>query len=74
GKLLRQSMGERVLGPVLPQVPRIRNYYGQQILLKLEKSAPVIRSAKDLIRQATETVTAKAGWSQLRVAVDVDPV
>ncbi|MCC6459921.1 MAG: primosomal protein N', partial [Saprospiraceae bacterium] len=41
GKLLRQSMGERVLGPVLPQVPRIRNYYGQQILLKLEKSAPV---------------------------------
>ncbi len=74
GKLLRQKLGERVLGPVQPHIPRIRNYYGQNIMLKLEKSAPVIRAAKEMIRQVSETVTSKPGWSQVRVGVDVDPV
>ncbi len=73
-KLLRQPMGKRVLGPVQPSVPRVRSYYLQEILLKLEKDAKVIRATKDLIRKAIETVTAKPGWGQLRVAVDVDPV
>ncbi len=72
-KLLRQQLGERVLGPVQPPIPRIRNQYGQNIMLKLEKSAPLIRTAKDLIRQVQETVTAKPGWGQVRVGVDVDP-
>ena len=74
GKLLRQKLGERVLGPVQPHIPRIRNYYGQNIMLKLEKSAPVIRAAKEMIRLVSETVTSKPGWSQVRVGVDVDPV
>lgn len=73
GQLLRKSLGDRVLGPVLPHIPRIRGQYGQNILLKLEKSAPVIRTAKDLIRQVSETVTARPGWGQVRVGVDVDP-
>jgi len=73
-KLLRQAMGKRVLGPVQPSVPRVRSYYLQEIMLKLEKDARLIAAAKDLIRKATETVTAKPGWGQLRVAVDVDPV
>lgn len=73
-KTLRHSMGKRVLGPVQPHVPRVRNYYGQEILLKLEKSAPVLRAAKDLIRQTAETVTSQPGWGLVRVAVDVDPV
>jgi len=73
-KALRHSMGKRVLGPVQPHVPRVRNYYGQEILLKLEKSAPVLRAAKDLILKTADIITAKPGWGQVRVAVDVDPV
>ncbi|MFN0015248.1 MAG: primosomal protein N' [Saprospiraceae bacterium] len=73
-QVLRHSMGKRVLGPVQPHVPRVRNYYGQEILLKLEKSAPVIRSAKELILKTTNAVTSRAGWGQVRIAVDVDPV
>lgn len=71
---LRHSMGKRVLGPVQPHVPRVRNYYGQEILLKLEKSAPVLHAAKALILKTADAVTAKPGWGQVRVAVDVDPV
>ncbi|MCB9315315.1 MAG: primosomal protein N' [Lewinellaceae bacterium] len=73
-KFLRQPMGKRVLGPVQPSVPRVRSYFLQEILLKLEKDAKVIQATKDLIRKATEMVTSKPGWGQLRVAVDVDPV
>jgi primosomal protein N' (replication factor Y) len=73
-RALRAKLGDRVLGPVIPNVARIRNYFGQDIMLKLEKSAPVINSAKALIRHTTEIMLGKPGWSQVQVAVDVDPV
>lgn len=73
-RLLRQKLGDRVLGPVIPNIARIRNYFGQDILLKLEKSAPLLSGAKTLIRHSTETMLGKPGFSQVQVAVDVDPV
>ncbi len=73
-KILRQKLGERVLGPVIPNIARIRNYFGQNIMLKLEKSAPVLSGAKALIRHTTEIMLGRPGLSQVQVAVDVDPV
>jgi hypothetical protein len=43
-------------------------------MLKLEKSAPVLSGAKVLVRQTTELMLGKPGWSQVVVVVDVDPV
>jgi len=73
-KVLRQKLGDRVLGPVIPNIARIRSYFGQNILLKLEKSAPVLSGAKALIRHTTEIMLGRPGLSQVQVAVDVDPV
>jgi len=73
-RALRAKLGDRVLGPVIPNVARIRNYFGQHILLKLEKSAPLLSGSKDLIRHTTEEMLGKPGWSQVMVGVDVDPV
>jgi primosomal protein N' (replication factor Y) len=73
GKVLREKLGKRVLGPVLPQIARIRTYYIQDILLKLEKSAPLIQDTKLMIRYHTELLQAKSGFSQVQVVVDVDP-
>lgn len=73
GKTLRARLGERVLGPVLPNIPRVRGYFGQDIMLKLEKSAPLLSGAKSLIRHTTEVMLGKPGWGQVVVAVDVDP-
>ncbi|MBL7809790.1 MAG: primosomal protein N' [Saprospiraceae bacterium] len=73
-KTLRAKLGDRVLGPVIPNIARIRNYFGQDIMLKLEKSAPVINTAKGLIRHTTEIMLGKPGWGQVQVVVDVDPV
>jgi primosomal protein N' (replication factor Y) len=73
-KILRQKLGERVLGPVIPNIARIRNYFGQDIMLKLEKSGPLLAAAKLLIREQTEVMLGKPGLSQVIVAVDVDPI
>lgn len=72
---LRGKLGpERVLGPVLPVVARIRNYFGQNIMMKLEKNNAMLTGTKQLIKIAVEELVGKPGWSQVRVVVDVDPV
>jgi primosomal protein N' (replication factor Y) (superfamily II helicase) len=74
GKILQTKLGDRVLGPVQPHIPRIRGYYGQEILLKLEKSAPLLAAAKTLIRHSVEVLLGKPGFGQVIVSVDVDPM
>lgn len=60
GKMLRQKLGDRVLGPVQPNIARIRGYYAQDIMLKLEKSAPLLSDSKAFIRHSTEMSPAPA--------------
>jgi hypothetical protein len=43
-------------------------------LLKLEKSAPLLKDSKALIRYSTEILTGKKGFGQVQVVVDVDPM
>ncbi len=74
GKLLKEKLGERVLGPVIPHIPRVRGLYAEEIMLKLEKSAPLLANAKALIRHSTEITGGRPGFGQVQVAVDVDPV
>jgi primosomal protein N' (replication factor Y) (superfamily II helicase) len=72
--LLRDKLGaKRVLGPVIPPVGRIRTYYHQNIMLKLEKTGNLVGQTKQLLRKSTEMIVGKPGWSTVRVAVDVDP-
>lgn len=73
GKLLKEKLGDRVLGPVLPHVARVRGYYTQEILLKLEKSAPLLHDSKAMIRHFTEVMLGQPGFGAVQVAVDVDP-
>ncbi|MCC6280143.1 MAG: primosomal protein N' [Saprospiraceae bacterium] len=74
GKMLRQKLGDRVLGPVIPNIARIRGYFAQDIMLKLEKSAALLNDSKGLIRYSTEILVGKPGLSQVQVVVDVDPM
>ncbi len=72
-QVLRQGLGERVVGPAVPGIPRVRNLYLLDILLKLERKAPVLAAAKQLIREATIHLHSQKGFSAVRVRVDVDP-
>ena len=71
---LREKLGERVLGPVIPNIARVRGAFGQDIMLKLEKKADILNGSKQLIRQITELMNGKPGFSQVVVSVDVDPM
>ncbi|MCE2822081.1 MAG: primosomal protein N' [Saprospiraceae bacterium] len=71
---LRDKLGDRVLGPVIPNIARVRGFFGQDIMLKLEKSAGILNQSKQLIRHVTEILNGKQGFSQVTVSVDVDPM
>ncbi|MFM8371123.1 MAG: primosomal protein N' [Bacteroidota bacterium] len=71
---LREKLGDRVLGPVIPNIARVRSYFGQNIMLKLEKNAGILNGSKQLIKSVSEVMNGKSGFSQVTVSVDVDPM
>jgi primosomal protein N' (replication factor Y) (superfamily II helicase) len=73
-KALRSKLGERVLGPVQPAVPRVRGLYAQEILLKLEKNADLIARTKQLLKYTQVQLNARKGMGQVIFSIDVDPM
>lgn len=74
GNELRKHFGEdRVVGPQVPLVSRIRNYYIQSIMLKFEKDGVSINKVKANIRDIiTQFQTTKLSKGSI-VQPDVDP-
>ncbi|MDB5004863.1 MAG: priA [Mucilaginibacter sp.] len=74
GNQLRKHFGdERVIGPQVPLVSRIRNYYIQSIMLKFEKDGVSINKVKATVREViTQFQTTKLSKGSV-VQPDVDP-
>jgi len=70
--MLRQILGNRILGPEYPMVSRIRNLYLKNILIKLEKANLV--KHKSQISKTIDAFRGKATFKAIKVDVDVDPV
>ena len=72
-KILHQQFGKRVLGPEAPLVSRIRSYYIQTVLIKVEKEGVSVQKVKstllDTIRKFETEALAKGSIIQ----IDVDP-
>ena len=72
---LRSKLGnERVLGPSIPSVSRIRNYYHFEIMIKLEREGINLKQAKEIIDEQINIVKFNKDFTGLRIAVNVDPV
>src|SRR5690606_18903464 len=71
--LLRQTLGQRVLGPEPPLVARVRNNFIQTITLKIERKDISIVKVKELIRQAILHFELDKKNKGVRVQIDVDP-
>ena len=70
---LKKQLGDRVLGPEFTIIPRINNYYQQQILLKVENKLSMTK-VKEFV-QNTIDMWGKEDYSKsIRVKVDVDPM
>jgi primosomal protein N' (replication factor Y) len=74
GNQLRGHFGdERVVGPQVPLVSRIRNYYIQSIMLKFEKDGVSINKVKATIRDViTQFQTTQLSKGSI-VQPDIDP-
>ncbi len=72
-KLIKEKLGSRVIGPATPQVERVNTYYIRNFLIKLEKDADKIAIVKSVLTQATFDLQNTEGYSNVRVAIDVDP-
>lgn len=62
-----------IQGPAPALVPRVRNYYLQEIWLKLPRDNSFIQNAKEQIAVAINNVMQVRGNSALQIIVDVDP-
>ena len=72
--LIRSVIGEnRVLGPEENLIPRIRNEYYFNLLIKLEREGLNISGIKDVIRESCRSVMENTIFRKGRIIFDVDP-
>ena len=70
---LRQSFGERILGPGKPPVSRIQSLYIRNILLKIENNAS-IQKVREIILFHQSAVFTNTEFKAILLHYDVDPV
>jgi primosomal protein N' (replication factor Y) len=66
-------LGKRVVGPALPSVARVRNYYLMDIMVKIEKDRQMIDIAKNLLINSIIDLKKHPGLSTVDVVINVDP-
>jgi len=70
---LKQMFGERILGPSVPSIARIRNQYIHMIYIKMEREGKIISQIKHAIKDFQNGIVKKKMMSTVRISVDVDP-
>ncbi len=70
---LKNLFGQRIMGPAVPSVARVRNYYIHQVFIKMERSGNIIYSIKRAIKEFQTGIVKKKSLSTVRISVDVDP-
>ncbi|MCB0805141.1 MAG: primosomal protein N', partial [Bacteroidales bacterium] len=72
-QLLRGDLGSRILGPEYPLISRIKNLYIKRILIKLERDEN-LADRKMLIQKLLDNFRSEAGFKNIQIQLDVDPV
>jgi primosomal protein N' (replication factor Y) len=70
---MRTKLGEQIIGPAIPSVPRVRNYYILDFLIKMDKDSKKAARIKHIIREKIDLVKSMKGFSTVRFNIDVDP-
>lgn len=71
---MRHISGCEVIGPEYPVVPRIKNMFIKQLLIKIERNANLLQikeSIKQAVREIAEDPSGKL--KSVNIVVDVDP-
>lgn len=70
----RANIQVPMAGPAVPYVPRIRNMYLADLLLKVPRSGNILAAVKRAIELCSQAMKKQKGMSTVRVNVDVDPM
>jgi primosomal protein N' (replication factor Y) len=70
---LRKHAGNRILGPAVPSIARIRGMYIQHITVKMEKDPAVNQKIKQMILSERDFLKTIPATKNVRVIIDVDP-
>ncbi len=70
---LKMRFNHQVIGPAEPGIPRVRSFYLQDIMMKLDKNAENLKRAKQLIKHTQDQLHKTKGFSTVRIITDVDP-
>ncbi len=69
---LRERYGSRLLGPEYPYIPRVKNLYQKEMLLKIERKAAISVVKKDL-QKILDRFSFDKMYRPIRIVIDVDP-
>ncbi|HLF36082.1 MAG TPA: primosomal protein N', partial [Cyclobacteriaceae bacterium] len=73
-EMIREVLGaQRILGPEENIIPKIRNDYFYNIMVKLERENLNITKAKEIIRECARSVLENRVFRKGRISFDVDP-
>lgn len=70
---LQPMLGEKVLGPERPYIPRINNYFLQQFLVRLERNPQSASVKQEILLRIRERLLQQE-YRQVKLSIDVDPV
>lgn len=70
---VKKHLGDRVKGPAIPYISRVRGFYILDFLVKLEKDTKAIQKIKEVLMEGMFKVQQEKGYSGVRINIDVDP-
>lgn len=71
--MLKGKLGNRVLGPEYPSIPRIKNQYNKLVTIKFERNAST-KKVKAFLMETIVGLKQKSDYKSVRVIIDVDPL
>ncbi|MFM2225569.1 MAG: primosomal protein [Bacteroidota bacterium] len=69
---LLPALGKFVLGPSVPAIDRVKNYYRRELLIKINRNQSGLKETKTLLRQCLAEMPTVKGFGQVVADVDVD--
>lgn len=70
---ISQLIGNRLIGPAVPSIARIRGQYINAITIKMEKDPKVVQKIKTIISEEREKLRLIPACKSVKVIIDVDP-
>ena len=69
---LQEQLGDRVLGPEIPIVSRVRDKHLRRLLIKIGRQRH--HSEKEFVRDTIDRVFGDPAHSRVQLVTDVDPM